>query len=260
MVLGTRLQGSKSCYWTVARLGFKRRAINWVRHGSSTTFETGLRLVCKNMKYCKTPLPFPTVIAFHRVKKSPLIIGIVDRIKINSRSCWSHTFCKLNVWLTSVSFINLHRQHVMSFIQWWCERGSKSHVAKEISGKGRRRSGDEKGNQGVGDFRFINILQISSIYYYYFCYHLFSILFLPTTFTHTHTHTHDSHPRPTTSTHYPRPTTHTHDPRPLPTPTTSTHYPHPRLTPTTHDLYPHPHPRLTPTTHDLYPLPTTHDI
>ena len=27
-------------------------------------------------------LPFPTVIAFHRVNKSALIIGIVDRIKI----------------------------------------------------------------------------------------------------------------------------------------------------------------------------------
>ena len=33
---------------------------------------------------CPFSLPFPTVIAFHRVKKSPLIIGIVDRIKINS--------------------------------------------------------------------------------------------------------------------------------------------------------------------------------
>ena len=30
---------------------------------------------------CPFSLPFPTVIAFHRVKKSPLIIGIVDRIK-----------------------------------------------------------------------------------------------------------------------------------------------------------------------------------
>ena len=88
----------------------------------------------------------------------------------------------------------------MSFIQWWCERRAKSHVAKEISRRGRRKSRDEKGNQGVGDFRFINILQISSIYYYYFCYHLFSILFLPTTFTHTHTHD----PRPLPTTHDPR--------------------------------------------------------
>ena len=29
------------------------------------------------------PLSFPTVIAFRRVKNSPLIIGIADRIKIN---------------------------------------------------------------------------------------------------------------------------------------------------------------------------------
>ena len=39
------------------------------------------------------PLPFATVISwFHRVKKSPLIIGIVDRIKINNKSELSHTF------------------------------------------------------------------------------------------------------------------------------------------------------------------------
>ena len=57
----------------------------------------------------------------------------------------------------------------MVFIQWWCERGAKSHVSKEISGRGRRRSRGVKGNQGVGDFRFITtILQFFSIYYYYY--------------------------------------------------------------------------------------------
>ena len=45
----------------------------------------------------------------------------------------------------------------LAFVQRWYDRGAKSHVAKEISGRGRRRSRDEKGNQGVGDFRFINI-------------------------------------------------------------------------------------------------------
>ena len=198
------LHGSSTTWFQTSRYCLAKvefNLINWVRHGSSTTFETGLRLLCKNMKYCKIPLPFPTVIAFHRVKKSPLIIGTLDRIKINSQSCWSHSFCKLNVWLTSVSFINLHRQHVMSFIQWWCERGSKSHVAKEISGRGRRRSPDEKGNQGVGDFLFINILQIFSIYYYYFF-----IIFFYTCFTH------DIYPHP-----HPRPLPTTHDPRHLAT-------------------------------------------
>ena len=33
---------------------------------------------------CPFSVPFPTVIAFHRVKKSLLITGIVHRIKINS--------------------------------------------------------------------------------------------------------------------------------------------------------------------------------
>ena len=39
---------------------------------------------CEIPQNCPFPLPFLTVIAFHRVKKSPLITGIVDRIKINS--------------------------------------------------------------------------------------------------------------------------------------------------------------------------------
>ena len=91
----------------------------------------------------------------------------------------------------------------MPFIQWWCERGAKSYVAKEISGRGRRRSRDEKGNQGVGDLRFINILQLFHIFFFnYFTLSFFSILFLPTTFTHTHTHTHD--PRPLHTTYDPR--------------------------------------------------------
>ena len=183
------------CYSTVARLGFKCRATVVLKSNLIRSTEFGTAVA----RRLKRALDFYAKM---------LIIGIVDRIKINSQSCWSHTFCKLNVWLTSVSFINLHRQHVMSFIQWWCERGSKSHVAKEISGRGRRRSGDEKGNQGVGDFRFINILQISSIYYYYFL-SFFSILVLPTTFTHTG-------PRPTTSNHYPRPTTFSYTPAPRP--------------------------------------------
>ena len=49
-------------------------------------------------------LPFLTVIAFHHVKNSPLITGIVDQIKINSEQLFpfseselSHTFCKLQV-------------------------------------------------------------------------------------------------------------------------------------------------------------------
>ena len=179
---------------------------------------------------CPFSLPFPTVIAFHRVKKSSLIIGIVDRIKINSEQPLPFSESQLFipyflqiVRITYVCFvyfaaiaqvcINFHRQHVW---QWWCERGAKSHVSKEISGRGRRRSRGVKGNQGVGDFRSINILQFFSIYYYYYYYYyyylfiIFSLLFLPTTFTHTHTH--DPHPRPTTSTHYPLPTTFSYTP------------------------------------------------
>ena len=70
-------------------------------------------------------LPFPTVIAFHRVKKSSLIIGIVDRIKINSEQPLPFSESQLFipyvlqiVRITYVCFvyfaavcINFHRQH-----------------------------------------------------------------------------------------------------------------------------------------------------
>ena len=85
--------------------------------------------------------------------------------------------------------------------------GAKSHVAKKISGRGLRRSRDEKGNRRVKDFRFTIILQLFSIYVFSITllYHFFSILFfLPTTI---YPHPHP-HPRPTTSTHYPQDTTH----------------------------------------------------
>ena len=83
-----------------------------------------------------------------------------------------------------------------------CERGPKSHVVKEISGRGRRRS-REKGNQGVGDFRFINILQLFSIYFIIFFQLLYIIIFFCTFFTHDIY----PHPRPTTHDLYPLPTT-----------------------------------------------------
>ena len=56
-------------------------------------------------------------------------------------------------------------------------------------------------NQGVGDFRFINILQLFSIYSFFsitLLYHCFLYFFLPWTFTHTRD------PRPLLTTHDPR--------------------------------------------------------
>ena len=166
---------------------------------------------------CIFSLPFPTVIAFHRVKKSSLIIGIVDRIKINSEQPLPFSESQLFipyflqiVRITYVCFvyfaaiaqvcINFHRQHVW---QWWCERGAKSHVSKEISGRGRRRSRG-KGNQGVGDFRSINILHFFLFIIIIIIIIIIFLSFFPYFF----------YPR-----HLPTPTltTHTHDPRPLPT-------------------------------------------
>ena len=60
------------------------------------------------------------------------------------------------------------------------------------TGRGRRRSPDEKGNQGVGDFRFTNILQLFSIYFSFF-FNIFTLsLFFYTFFSHDiYPHPHD---------------------------------------------------------------------
>ena len=117
----------------------------------------------------------------------------------NSKRSWNWTslLTSLSAGIIYVCFvyfaaiaqvwINLHRQNVFYTVMLW--KGSQ--VPQELGG--RRRSHDEKGNQGVGGFRFTNILELFSIYFFFsitLLYHFFSILFLPTT-----------------STHYPRPTT-----------------------------------------------------
>ena len=76
-----------------------------------------------------------------------------------------------------------------------------------IIGRERRRGRDEKGNQGAWDFRFINILQVVSIYFFISFFNYFTLSFFFYTF-----FAHDIYPHP-----HPQPATHTNDPRPLPT-------------------------------------------
>ena len=75
--------------------------------------------------------------------------------------------------------------------------------------RGRRRSRDEKGNQGVGDFRFKNLLQFFSTYFF-----SVQLLYLITFFLYFFYSQHLPKPSPTTHTHDPRPLPTTHDPRP----------------------------------------------
>ena len=78
----------------------------------------------------------------------------------------------------------------------WKARGAKSHEGKEISGRGRTRS-CEKGNQGVGDFRFINTLQLNFFYLFIFFQLLYFIIYFYTFFTREVY----PHARPTPTTH-----------------------------------------------------------
>ena len=153
------------------------------------------------------------MIAFHHVKKSPLIIEIVDRIKINSEQLrYFHSASQSCPILSANCRCNLRLFRLFRSHSKGVDKSSSSKCLlysdvvkgkRSPTGRGRRNR-NEKDNQGVGDIRFTNILYLFSIYFFFSVtlrYHFFSILFLPTTFTHTHTHD----PRPTT--HDPRPTT-----------------------------------------------------
>ena len=111
------------------------------------------------------------------LREFPLIIGIVDRIKINySKQLFPFSESELSTLSANCTF-----RHILRLFRLF--RGDRSgmdksslatclvysdvvkgsQVAKEISRKGRRGS-REKGNQGVGGFRFINILH----FFYFF--------------------------------------------------------------------------------------------
>ena len=172
-------------------------------------------------KNCPFSLPFLTVIAFHRVKKSPLIIGTVDRIKINSEQLDFHSAsqscptlssnCKNNyvcfVYFAAIAqvWINLHRQNVL---QWCYEMGAKSHRKRTKKKPWRKRQSRS--------WRFSFYKYFRTFFYLFLFFNYFTLsLFFDTFFTHDiYPH---PHPRPTPTTHdlYPRPTTH--DPRHLAT-------------------------------------------
>ena len=145
------------------------------------------------------------------LREFPLIIGILDRIKINySKQLFPFSESELSTLSANCTF-----RHILRLFRLF--RGDRSgmdksslatglvysdvvkgsQVAKEISGRGRRGS-REKDNQGVGGFRFINILHFFYFFLIRFTFYFFVELFF--------------YPR-----HLPTPTTHTHDPRPLPT-------------------------------------------
>ena len=81
----------------------------------------------------------------------------------------------------------------MSFIQWCCERGAKSHGKRTKKKPWRKRQ-----SRSCLLFVFFSITLL---------YHFFSTFYLPTTFTHTHD------PRPLPTTHDPRPTTFSYTPK-----------------------------------------------
>ena len=140
------------------------------------------------------------------LREFPLIIGIVDRIKINySKQLFPFSESELSTLSANCTFRHILRlfrlfrggrsgmdKSSLATCLVYSDGVKGSQVAKEISRKGRRGS-REKGNQGVGGFRFINIL-----HFFYFFNSLHFLFFLLNFF-----FTHDicPHPRPTPTTH-----------------------------------------------------------
>ena len=73
------------------------------------------------------PLPFPMVIAFHRVKESALITGIVDRLKINSEQLYPFSESEL----THTVSANCTLRHIKASVCLF--RGDRSVMNKSWS-------------------------------------------------------------------------------------------------------------------------------
>ena len=154
------------------------------------------------MKYLKISpfsLPFLTVIALHRVKKSPLIIGIVDRIKINSEQLFPFSESELShrfVYFAAIAqvWINLHRQNVFYTVMLW--KGSQ--VPQEEDEEAVTKKAIKELEIFVSQifynfFLFISFFQLLcfiTLLYFFYPRHLPTPT--PTT------HTHDLYPLPTT--------------------------------------------------------------
>ena len=162
------------------------------------------------------------MIEFHRVKKSPLITGIVDRIKINSEQLFpfseselSDTFCKLQYNLRLFRLFRDDSSGMDKSSSAKCllysdvAKGEPSPTETARTRKKQRRKRQSRSwrfsfhEHFTAFFLFISFFQL-----------LYFIIFFYTFFTH-EINPHP-HPRPTPTTHdpRPRPTTHTHDPRP----------------------------------------------
>ena len=148
------------------------------------------------------------MIAFHHVKKSPLIIEIVDRIKINSEQLrYFHSASQSCPILSANCRCNLRLFRLFRSDSKGVDKSSSSKcllysdvVKGKTSPTGRgRRNRNEKDNQGVGDIRFINIFTTFFYLFLFFNYTIFLYFFYPR---------HLTTPTPTTHDLYPRPTTH----------------------------------------------------
>ena len=152
------------------------------------------------------------MIAFHRVKKSPLIIGIVDQTKINgeklfpfSESELSHTFCKLQV-----SDLRLFRSFRGDSLGMDKSSSAKCLLYSDVvkgepspTGRGRRRKSRHDQSRSwrysfhkhfttfFNLFLFFNYFTLSLFFYTFFTQDIYP----------------HPHPRPLPTTHDPRPTT-----------------------------------------------------
>ena len=147
------------------------------------------------MKYLKIVLfPSPFLRWSHsidRVKNSPLFIGIVDRIKINSEQLLPSSESELSipyflqiasiiyvcfVYFAAIAqvWINLHRQNVL---QWCCEMGAKSHRKRTKKKPWRKRQSRS--------WRFSFYKYFRTFFYLFLFFNFFTLsLFFDTFLTH----------------------------------------------------------------------------
>ena len=152
------------------------------------------------MKYLKLSFfpPLSTVIEFHRVKKSPLIIGIVDRIKIKVSS-YFHSASQSCPILSANCRYNLRLFRLFRGDSSGMDKSSSakcflySVVVKgepSSTGTGRTKKKPWRKRQSrswrFSFHKYFRTFFYLFLFFNYFTLSFFSILFLPTTSTHTH--------------------------------------------------------------------------
>ena len=129
-----------------------------------------------------------------RVRAAPYFLQIARIVFV----CFVYFATIAQVW------VNLHRQHIMAFIQWWCEREPSPTWLRKYQEEDEEEAVTKR---AIKEWRSSFHKYFTTFFYLFLFFNYFILYYFFYSFI-----THDIYPHlwPTTLTHDPRPTTSTH--------------------------------------------------